>query len=139
MPESSCEMYWCCQDVVAPSLLPPAVLYPQQSVPLCPSIRLCGVFSTLVTMFIEDPGVGLTTLRERNLPCAQQCFGVFKNALREEMKMDATKTHMTRSAVTQLSVSFSSVLQPDFPHHGTSHKNGVKMPVCLMCGPRSNN
>lgn len=46
---------------------------------------------------------------------------------------------MSRSAVTQLSVFFSSVLQPDFPHHETSHKNGVKMPVCLMCGLRSNN
>lgn len=61
--------------------------------------------------------------------------------------MGETKNHMTRSAVTQLgcllspllSVSFSSMTQPNFPHHGTSHKNGTKMPVCLMCGPRSSN
>lgn len=139
-------MYWCCQEVVAPSLLPPAVLYPPQSVPLSPSIRLSGVLSTLATVFIVDPGAGLTRLRERNLPCAQQYFGVLKNVLREQMKMGETKKHMTRSVVAHLGcllspllcVSFSSTPQPDFPHHGASHKNWDKMPLCLMCGPRTN-
>lgn len=140
-------MYRCCQEVVAPCLLPPAVLYPLQSVPLSPSIRLRGVFSTLATVFIVDLGVGLTRLRERNLPCAWQCFGVFKNILREQMRMGETKKHVTRSVVMQLGclqslllyMSFSLMLQPDGLHCGTSHKNRTKMPVCLICGPRGNN
>lgn len=103
---------------VAPSLLPPAVFYPLQPVPLNPSVRLCGIFSTPATTLAVGPGDDRTKRVERNSPCACQCLGgVFC------FKIGETKQNVTRSVAARLGclqspllyAPFSSTPQPGFP------------------------